>query len=148
MRLGSSTGKGRGWMEGVLRPRFGRPPYWLVTRREASGLRALVLEGAGGETVLPLFGDEAGALEFSRSRPQEEGWQARSSGGGELISLLCATHAALVALDATPEMVSDGTISLVSLAREGFVDSLLGRGRGWFHDGYHSERSRRRSLAG
>jgi hypothetical protein len=39
-----------------------------------------------------------------------------------------------VALDPSPEIVAEDAIDLVSLSREGFVDSLLGRGRAWFED--------------
>ena len=60
---------------------------------------------------------------------ESDGWQARESTAGELISVLCGPCASVerVALDPLPEMVLERTVRLVSLSRERFVDLVLSR---------------------
>ena len=60
-----------------------------------------------------------------------DGWQARESTSGDLISVLYGPCASVerVALDPLPEMVTQRTIELVSLSRERFVDLVLSRKR-------------------
>jgi hypothetical protein len=54
-------------------------------------------------------------------------WCVRGSSTGEIVSVLCGpcSGAESVALDPLPEMVADGTLSLVWLRRERFLEQLL-----------------------
>lgn len=90
---------------------------------------------------MALFGSEEGATEFPRHCAKGSGCKARPIGIGELFSVLCGprAEAGWVALDPSPEIMAQGAMGLVSLSREGFVDSHLGRGRVWFEDRYHEE---------
>ena len=60
-----------------------------------------------------------------------DGWQARETTAGELLSVLYGPCAGVerVALDPLPEMLVERTIGLVSLSRERFVDLVPGRER-------------------
>ena len=118
------------------------PPYWLVARTGSGGTQILTIgDDAGKVSTLALFGSEVGAMEFRRRHAKESGWLASPIGIGELLSVLCAPRAEVgrVALDPSPEIIAHGATGLVSLSRQRFVDSLLGRGRAWFEDRYHEE---------
>jgi hypothetical protein len=122
------------------------PPYWLVARTGSGGTQILTIgddigDDAGKVSTLALFGSEEGAMEFRRRHAKESGWLASPIGIGELLSVLCAPRAEVgrVALDPSPEIIAHGATGLVSLSRQRFVDSLLGRGRAWFEDRYHEE---------
>ena len=58
-----------------------------------------------------------------------DGWQARESTAGELISVLYGPCASMerVALDPLPKMLVERTLGLVSLSRKRFVDLVLSR---------------------
>lgn len=113
-----------------------RPPYWLIARPGRGGTELLTIGGAGKVSMLALFGSEEGAIEFCRWYTKGSGWRARPIGNMELLTILrgSSPEAGYVALDPSPELVVEDAIDLVSLSREGFVDSLLGRGRAWFED--------------
>lgn len=113
-----------------------RPPYWLIARPGRGGTELLTIGGAGKVSTLVLFGSEEEAIEFCRWYPKGSGWRARPIGNMELLTILrgSSPEAGYVALDPSPELVVEDAIDLVSLSREGFVDSLLGRGRAWFED--------------
>jgi hypothetical protein len=122
------------------------PPYWLVARTGSGGTQILTIgddigDDTGKVSTLALFGSEEGAMEFRRRHAKESGWLASPIGIGELLSVLCAPRAEVgrVALDPSPEIIAHGATGLVSLSRQRFVDSLLGRGRAWFEDRYHEE---------
>jgi hypothetical protein len=109
----------------------GRPPLpkerWLIAKdAEGGGPEPLTVAVDGGET-LPVFCFEEEAEMYLRLAGLEEGWLARPSGCGELVSLLYGPCACVrsVALDPLPEMIRDGTIGLVSLERGRFVDHLM-----------------------
>jgi hypothetical protein len=123
-----------------------KPPYWLVARTGSGGTQILTIgddigDDTGKVSTLALFGSEEGAMEFRRRHAKESGWLASPIGIGELLSVLCAPRAEVgrVALDPSPEIIAHGATGLVSLSRQRFVDSLLGRGRAWFEDRYHEE---------
>ena len=80
-------------------------------------------------------------MEFRRQYTKGSGWLARPIGIGELLSVLCGprAEAGRVALDPSPEIIAQGATGLVSLSRQRFADSLLGRGRAWFEDRYHED---------
>jgi hypothetical protein len=95
-------------------------------------LEVLTTGEAGGEEALPVFSHEEEAEMFLRLWEVEcDGWQARESTAGELISVLYGPCASVerVAVDPLPEMVVERTVGLVSLSRERFVDLVLGRKR-------------------
>jgi len=106
--------------------------YWLVARNENGRLEVLAIDLAAGEEALPVFSHEEEAEMFLRLRRVGfEGWQARESTAGELISVLYGPCAGVkcVVLDPLPEMLAEWTVRLVSLSRERFVDLVLSRER-------------------
>ena len=106
--------------------------YWLIARNDNRRLEVLTTGEPGGEEVLPVFSHEEEAEMFLRLRRVGfEGWQARESTAGELISVLYGPCAGVkcVVLDPLPEMVAQRTVGLVSLSRERFVDLALSRER-------------------
>lgn len=115
-------------------------PYWLIARYDHRQMKVLTIVRDGKE-VLPVFSFEEEAREFLKS--VEEGWNARRTGAGELISVLCGpcANAKRVALDPSEELTD-----LVSVSRQGFMDFLLGRGRSWFDETRNREQSRLTSL--
>lgn len=108
-------------------------PYWLIARNENGRLEVLATGLlAGAEEALPVFSHKEEAEMFlSLWEVGFDGWQARESTPGELISVLYGPCASVerVALDPLPEMVTQRTIELVSLSRERFVDLVLSRKR-------------------
>ena len=106
--------------------------YWLVARNENGRVDVLAIGLAAGEEALPVFSHEEEAEMFLRLRRVGfEGWQARESTAGELISVLYGPCAGVkrVVLDPLPEMIAEWTVGLVSLSRERFVDLVLSRER-------------------
>jgi hypothetical protein len=104
--------------------------YWLIARNENSRLEVLATRLAGAERALPVFSYEEEAEIFLRLwEVGYDGWQARESSAGELISVLCGPCASVerVALDPLPEMLLERTVGLVSLSRERFMDLVLSR---------------------
>lgn len=106
--------------------------YWLIARNENGRVEVLATGLAGGDVAVPVFSHEEEAEMFLRLWEVGcSGWQAKESSAGELISVLygpCA-NVERVALDPLPEMGLDGTVGLVSLSRERFVDLVLSRTR-------------------
>lgn len=79
---------------------------------------------------MPVFSHEEKAGIFrGLGRAGFDGWQARESKAGELISVFYRPNARAerVALDPLPEMVAERTLGLVRLSRERFVDLVLSR---------------------
>jgi hypothetical protein len=116
----------------------GRHPasvYWLITRNKTARLAFFALSLTDGEKVLPVFSSEEEAEMFLSRLGQVgfDGWQARQSTAGELISVLYGPRADVkgVALDPSPEMLVERTVGLVSLSREHFADLLVLRGGEW-----------------
>src|SRR5215217_6486441 len=113
----------------------GRQPYsayLLLVRNENGRLEVLASGEAGGEEALAVFSHEEEAEMFLRlGQAGFDGWQARESTAGELISVLYGLCAGVerVALDPLPEMIPERTVGLVSLSRERFVDLVLSRER-------------------
>jgi hypothetical protein len=106
--------------------RSSRPRWWLIAKNENGRVRFLTT-GWGGEEALAVFGDQEEAEMFLHVGGYGGGWQPRGSTTGEIVSVLsgpCA-GAESVALDPLPEMVADGTLSLVWLRRESFLEQLL-----------------------
>jgi hypothetical protein len=111
-----------------------RTPYWLIARHAHGRLEVLTTQLAGGEEVLPVFSSEEEAQLFVLTE-DGSGWQPRQTAAGEIISILCGFYKGVrqVALDPPLGGGDDESIGLVSVGRESFIDSLLGRGRFWFH---------------
>lgn len=109
--------------------RSGRLPVpeerWLIAKAADGALEPFLIDG--GET-LPVFSFEEEARIFLWLAGLGERWITRPSGCGELVSVLYGPCARVrsVALDPLPGMVGDGTIGLVSLDRNRFIDYLMG----------------------
>jgi hypothetical protein len=85
--------------------------------------------------LLPVFSFEEEAEMFLllggyEGDDGDDGWRARESCAGELVSVLFGPclDAKGVALDPLPEMLEHGTIGLVEAGRRRFVGQLLHRG--------------------
>jgi len=106
-----------------------RPRWWLITKTENGRIEFLTTfrDEDGGE-ALPIFGYEEEAEMFLHLSGYADGWSVRESSTGEIISVLCGpcSGAESVALDPPPEMVADGTLSLVSLKRKRFLEWVFG----------------------
>ncbi len=106
-----------------------RPEWWLIVKDGNGSLEPLTIDGAGGETgeTLPVFSFEEEAEMFLLFAGLRGSWRARPSGCGEVVSILYGPCARVrdVALDPLPEPISDGTIGLLSLERNRFIDRLL-----------------------
>ena len=84
---------------------------------------------AGGEKVLPVFSFEEEARLFLRLGGYDGHWRARESCADELVSVLDGPCKGVksVVLDPLPEMLEDGTLALVGVGRERFVEQILAR---------------------
>ena len=119
-------------MRPALRPR-GRYPHWtwwLLAKDERCRKEVLTVHG-DGERTLPAFSgkEEAEMFLLLRKETFEQGWHARETSAGELVSFLSGPYAGVrsVALDPSPEMAEAGTIALVSVGRKKFVGRVLAR---------------------
>jgi hypothetical protein len=106
-----------------------RPRWWLLAKTENGRVEFLTTarDEDGGET-LPVFGYEEEAEMFLHlSGYGDDGWSARESSSGEIVSVLCGpcSGAESVALDPLPGMVANGTLCLVWMGRERFLKELL-----------------------
>lgn len=104
--------------------------YWLIAKNENGRMEVLDIDFATGEDALPVFSYEEEAEMFLGLWEMTfDGWQARESTAGELISVLYGPCAGVerVALDPLPKMVAQRTVGLVSLSRERFLNLLLSR---------------------
>ncbi len=97
---------------------------------------------------LPVFSSEEEARKFLPAHLEEDGWHPRPTGIGELVSVLWGPCAGVgrVAVDPSPEMVDEESVDLVSVDRNVFADSLLGRGRHWYENNRNSSRSSTESV--
>ncbi len=107
----------------------GRTPgsvWWTIVKSGDGPVEMLTID-CGGEEVLPVFGHEEEAGLFLGLGTPGDGWRARESGAGELVSMLYGPYAGLerVVLDPLPEKVAERTVGLVRLDRERFVHLLL-----------------------
>lgn len=105
--------------------------YWLITKNEGGRIEVLTNGLASGEEeVLAVFSYKEEAEAFlGLWEAGGDGWRARESTAGELISVLYGPCAGVekVALDPLPEMVAQSTLGLVSLGRERFINLVLSR---------------------
>ena len=84
---------------------------------------------AGSQRVLAVFSFEEEAILFLRLGGYDGRWRARESCADELVSVLYGPSKGVksVALDPLPEMLEDGTLALVEVGRERFVEQILVR---------------------
>ena len=106
--------------------------YWLIAEKRSNGIEVLTIRTNDERETLPVFSSEEEAEIFLRLGGVTGGWRARGSGAGELASVLTGPCASVrkVALDPSPEMVVEGTVGLVSLLRESFMNLIVARRSG------------------
>ncbi len=107
--------------------------HWLIAKHGVSGLDVLTIHLKGGAEVLAVFTFEEEARVFLDSRfgASEEGWEARQTWPGELVSVLCGRCSAAkeVALNPPSEAVEEGeSAGLRVVDRDDFLGILLGEG--------------------
>jgi hypothetical protein len=125
--ISTRVGLARAATEGTRR----RPRWWLIAKTEygrVEFLTATARDEDGGET-LPVFGYEEEAEMFLHLGGYgDDGWRARESSTGEIVSVLYGPCSGTesVALDPLPEMMDDETLALVRLGRKRFLGWLLG----------------------
>ena len=107
----------------------GPASYWLIAEKRSDRIEVLTIRTDEGQETLPVFSSEEEAEIILRFGGVTGGWRARESGAGELISILSGPCAGVkkVALDPSPEMVVEGTVGLVSLLRQGFMNLIMAR---------------------
>lgn len=118
--------------------------YWLIAENWNNRIEALTIRTDDEQETLPVFSSEEEAEMILRFGGVTGGWWARESGAGELVSVLSGPCAGVkkVALDPSPEMVVVGTVGLVSLLRESFMNLIMARRGGSPRLGWPEEQSR------
>jgi hypothetical protein len=116
-----------------------RRPLWIITCYHNSRMEVLTVDPDGDDGgSLPVFSFQEKAQEFlslseNDQEAEERRWRSRETTAGELVSVLLAPCADVrqVALDPLPLTLGMGRLmaSLCSIARERFVEELLGRRR-------------------
>ena len=106
--------------------------HWLIVKDCISGMEVLTVD-LGDEEALVLFGFEEEARMYLELRPaaSAEGWRARRTSAGELVSVLYGPRSGTrrVALDPLPGALEGGkSIGLLAIDRNGFLRMLLGDG--------------------
>jgi hypothetical protein len=124
--ISTRVGSARAATGGIRR----RPRWWLIAKNEDGRVEFLTTCcGEDGGETLPVFGYEEEAKMFLHlGGYSDQGWSARESSSGEIVSVLCGPCSSVegVALDWVSGMVADGTLWLVWLGRERFLGWLLG----------------------
>jgi hypothetical protein len=114
-----------------------RRPLWIITCYHNNRMEVLTVDPDGNGDFLPVFSfkEEAQTFLGLSENDQEEGrrWRSRETTAGELVSVLMAPCAEVrqVTLDPLPLTLGMGRLmaSLCSVAREHFVEELLGSRR-------------------
>jgi hypothetical protein len=103
--------------------------YWLIAEKRNNRIEALTIRAYDEQETLPVFSSEEEAELFLGFGGVTGEWRARESSVGELVSVLSGPCAGVkkVALDPSPEMVVEGTVRLVSLVRESFMNLIIAR---------------------
>ncbi len=99
---------------------------WLIVKAGGSRLEPVCVDGEGGR-VLPVFCFREEAEMFIHLGGHGgDGWRARRTSVGELVSVLHGPCADVkgVALDPVPGMSEDGTVGLVEVGRERFLGGI------------------------
>src|SRR5918998_1834232 len=106
--------------------------YWLIAEKRNNRLGVLTIRTDDEQETLPIFSSEEEAKMVLQFGGVTDGWRARESSAGELVSVLSGPCVGVkkVALDPSPEMVVEGTVRLVSLLRESFMNLIMARRSG------------------
>ena len=117
--------------------------YWLIAEKRNNRIEMLTIRTDDEQEMLPVFSSEEEAKIILQFGGVTDGWRARESSAGELVSVLSGPCAGVkkVALDPSPEMVVEGTVGLVSLLRESFMNLIMVRRSGPLRLGEPEERS-------
>ena len=117
--------------------------YWLIAEKRNNRIEVLTIRTDDEQETSSVFSSEEEAEIFLRFGGMTGGWRARESSAGELVSVLSGPCAGVekVALDPSPEMVVEGTVRLVSLLRESFMNLITARRSGPLRPGEPEERS-------
>ncbi len=101
--------------------------YWLIVGKRNVRMETLTIRTDDEQETLPVFSSEEEIEIFLRFGGVTGGWRARRSSARELVSVLSGPCAGVkkVALDPSPEMVVEGTLGLVSLLRESFMNLIF-----------------------
>jgi hypothetical protein len=109
-------------------------PLWIITCYRNNRMEVLTIDpdgDAGGVSSLPVFSFEEEAKTFlCLSEDDQEGrrWRCRQTTAGELASVLLGPGAEVrqVTLDPLPLSLGRAMLPYISVARERFVEYLLG----------------------
>ncbi len=98
---------------------MGNRPLWLIARQGFSGLEVFTI----GRHVLPVFSFREEVEAFLHFSDAADGWRARETTSGELVSVLYGPCRDVehISLDPLPEIVEP-----VNLSRKDFFKALLG----------------------
>ena len=98
---------------------MGNQPLWLIGRQRCSGLEVLTTD----DDMLPVFSFREEAETFLHRSGAGDGWYARETSYGELVSILygLCREVEHISLDPLPMIVE-----VMSLSRKTFVAALLG----------------------
>jgi hypothetical protein len=105
--------------------------WWLIAKTENGRVEFLTTTARDedGAETLPVFGYEEEAEMFLHlGGYSDDGWSTKESSIGEIVSVLCGPCSGVegVSLDPLPGIMGEGTLCLVWLGRERFLDQLLG----------------------
>ncbi len=143
MSLQMETNQPSRMAERASRQPTGPASFWLIAEERNNRLEALTIRTDDEQETLPVFSSEEEAELFLGFGGVTGEWRARESSVGELVSVLSGPCAGVkkVALDPSPEMVVEGTVGLVSLLRESFMNLIMARRSGPLRLGESEERS-------
>ncbi len=98
---------------------MGSRPLWLIARQRCSGLQVFTI----GRDVLPVFSFREEVEAFLHFSDAADGWRARETTCGELVSVLYGPCRDVehISLDPLIERAE-----LMRLSRKAFVEALLG----------------------
>ena len=144
MTLQMETNQPRRMAERASRQPPGPASFWLIAEERNNRLEVLTIHTDDEQQTLPVFSSEEEAELFLWFGGVTGGWRARESSARELVWVLsgpCCAGIKKVALDPSPEMVVEGTVGLVSLLRESFVNLVMARRSGPLRLGEPERRS-------
>ena len=143
MTLQMETNRPRRPAEHTPRQPPGPVSYWLLAEKRNNWLEVLTIRTDHDQETLPVFSSEEEVEIILRFRGVTGGWRARESSAGELVSVLSGPCAGIekAALDPSPEMIVEGTVGLVSLLRESFMNLITAKRSESLSSGEPEERS-------
>ena len=105
-----------------------RPRLWLIAKNGNGRWEFLTTarNGDDGEALAVFSHEEEAEMFLHLGGYGDDGWYTRETSTGEIVSVLYGPclDAKGVALDPLPGMVGDGTVNLVRLGRERFLERL------------------------